>query len=93
MQDCERIIAMIIANYKPERMYQWGSLLRRERFWESSDIDIAVEGLADSACFFSLLAEADDLTDLPLDIVELEHVDPLHAESIRKKGKLVYERE
>ena len=64
----------------PVRIYQWGSLLRREPFSEISDIDLAVEGLDDSGSFFILLSEADEMSDL------------LHAESIVKKGKLIYER-
>lgn len=30
------------------------------------------------------------MTDFPLDIVELEKIDPIHSTSIKKKGKLVY---
>jgi hypothetical protein len=36
---------MLIKAYHPVRIYQWGSLLRPERFQEISDIDIA-EALA-----------------------------------------------
>ncbi len=91
-RDFDRIIQRIINKYDPLRIYQWGSLLHPEDFSEISDIDIALEGIASTEQFFSLLSEADELTDFPLDVVELEKIHPLHAESIRKKGRLVYER-
>jgi len=31
------------------------------------------------------------LTDFPLHLVELEKIEPLHAESIRRKGRVVYD--
>ena len=91
-RDFERIVRMIVEKYKPHRIYQWGSLLRLEHFSELSDIDIAVEGLKSMEQYFSLLGEADEMTQFPLDIVELEKIHTLHAESIRAKGKLIYEK-
>ena len=91
-RDFRRIVVMIIEKYRPKKIYQWGSLLRRDRFSDISDIDIAVEGLEDSSRFIQLLSEADDMTDFAVDIVEMEHIDQIHADSIRKKGKVVYER-
>jgi len=91
-RDFDKIIQRITNKYEPLRIYQWGSLLHPEDFSEISDIDIAVEGITSTEQFFSLLSAADELTDFPLDIVELEKIHPLHAESIRKKGRLVYER-
>jgi predicted nucleotidyltransferase len=90
-RDFDRIVSHIIRKYRPTRLYQWGSLLHPERFSEISDIDIAVEGLTSPESYFSLLGEADEMTDLPVDIVELEKIHPLHAQSIREKGRLVHE--
>ena len=42
-EDAARIISAIAAQYRPLRIYQWGSLVHTERFSEISDIDIAVE--------------------------------------------------
>jgi predicted nucleotidyltransferase len=89
--DFDRIVSHIIRKYRPTRLYQWGSLLHPERFSEISDIDIAVEVLTSPESYFSLLGEADEMTDLPVDIVELEKIHPLHAQSIREKGRLVHE--
>ncbi len=91
LSDASAIIQMIIGKYNPRRIYQWGSLLAPEAFRDYSDIDIAVEGLPGPEVIFSILRDAGPLTRFPLDLIELEKIDPLHAESIRQKGRLVYE--
>ncbi len=90
--DFEKIVAHIIQKYRPLRVYQWGSLLDERRFTEISDIDIALEGLAGPLDGLHALADAEDMTDIAVDIVELERIHPLHAKSIREEGKLIYER-
>ena len=90
-RDFRAIVGMIVSKYKPKRIWQWGSLLRPERFSEISDIDIALEGLGSPETCFAVLRDADGMTEFPLDIVELERIHPVHAENIRKKGKLIHE--
>jgi predicted nucleotidyltransferase len=90
--DAGSIIQMIARKYNPTRIYQWGSLLDPERFDENSDIDIAVEGIDGPERFFSMRAEACAMTDMELDLVEMEHIDDPARESIRTWGKVVYER-
>ncbi|MGD9938368.1 MAG: nucleotidyltransferase domain-containing protein [Clostridia bacterium] len=90
--DFSRLVDMMIEKFNPNRIYQWGSLLDRERFSEISDIDIAVEGLSGPQEFFTLLGEALPLTDFPLDIVEIEKVGDDNASYIREYGRVVYER-
>jgi len=91
-EDFDRIVGLIIRNYKPMRIYQWGSLLTRRHFSGISDIDIAVEGIGSAEQYFRMIGEAAEMTDFPIDIVEIEKIAPVHAESIRRKGRLVYER-
>lgn len=91
-KDCERIIDHLIKKYNPGKIYQWGSLLTPERFTEISDIDIALEGLEGPMDGLEALADAEAMTDIPVDIVELERVHPAHARSIRERGVLVHER-
>ena len=62
------------------------------RFSEISDIDIAVEGLAGPAEFFTALGIAMEGTGVPVDVVEREKVPPDIAERIRERGALVHER-
>ncbi len=83
---------MIVNKYNPKKIYQWGSLLSKDKFSEISDIDIAVEGLPDAQTYFDLLADAEKLTSFPLDIVEMESIHELHKRMIIQKGVLIYER-
>ena len=91
-RDARAIVAEIAARVNPPRIYQWGSLLDRERFSEISDLDIAVEGLNGPAEFFEVLGIAMNRTSLPVDVVELEKVPADVAERIRTRGALVHER-
>jgi predicted nucleotidyltransferase len=90
--DFEKICQHIMDQYKPERIYQWGSLLNERHFSEISDIDIAVEGIDDPKTYFRLLYEAAEMSRLPVDIVQIEFVPDYHKERILKRGRLVYER-
>jgi predicted nucleotidyltransferase len=91
-KDAAAIRHLIESKYRPKRIYQWGSLLHPERFDENSDIDLAVEGITDAETFFNLLGEAMKLSRIPLDIVQIEKIEPEFAEAIRLSGKVVYER-
>ena len=91
-QDFERIKARIIEKYRPVRIWQWGSLLDPHRFDETSDIDLAVEGVTDATTWFALLGDAMMLTRFSLDVVQLERMEPEFAATIREKGRIVYER-
>lgn len=51
-------------------VYLTGSLLQPGKFYEFSDIDIAVEGLKEP--YFQILRELEEILDRPVDIVELE---------------------
>ena len=91
-EDARKIVSMLERDYSPHRIYQWGSLLDRARFSEISDIDIAVEEIAGTQAYFELYGKALAMTSFPLDLVELERIEPVHADSIRRSGKLLYER-
>lgn len=91
--DFRAIVDLAVRAYRPARLYQWGSLLERGHFCEWSDLDLAVEGLGSAERFFAFCREAERLTRLPLDVVELERIEPEFAEIIRLKGVVVYERD
>jgi predicted nucleotidyltransferase len=86
------ILTLIIKKYNPKRIYQWGSLLYPDRFSEISDIDIAIEGIDNYETFSRLYGEAEQLSSFLLDLIEIDKIHPLQADSIRKQGKVVYER-
>lgn len=90
--DFDAIVDMIVREARPGRIVPWGSLLRPERFRPYSDIDIAVEGVTDPETFSRILGRAHELTRFPVDIVQLERVEPEFRESIEANGRVVYER-
>ena len=90
--DFARIVAHIVATCAPRRILQWGSLLDRRRFSEISDIDIALEGVSGPQAFFAILGAAIEMTDFPVDIVEMEKIGRENAAHIREVGRVVYER-
>ncbi len=90
-QDSDNIIKMIREKYEPEKIIQWGSVLESKHFSEASDIDLAVVGI-DSIKFMGLLADAEDLTDFPLDLIKWENIHPSFQKIILMKGKIVYEK-
>lgn len=90
-QEADAVVGMIVRKYAPQRIWQWGSLVHGRGFSEVSDLDIAVEGVTEPRRFLALAADAEKLTALPVDLVQMEMIDPAHAESIRRKGRLVYD--
>ena len=89
-RDFERIVQFIISDHQPKRIWQWGSLLDRRKFTEISDLDIAIEGLASAQEIFEITAQAEEMTALPLDIVEMEKIAPEYRALIQRKGRLVH---
>ena len=90
-EEFHRIVEMIAGEFAPYRIWQWGSLLHRHRFCErSDDIDIALEGLGAAERLFQVYARAEELSTFPLDIVELERIEPEYAHLIRTTGRLVH---
>lgn len=90
--DCNAIIEMIITDFSPKRVWQWGSLLSSHQFDENSDIDIAVEGLVSVQQFFEMYEKASSMTNFPLDLIEIEKIEKLHRKSIEENGVMRYEK-
>lgn len=93
LEDFTKILDMTVREFNPVRVYQWGSLLEGRHFQEISDLDIAVEGITEPEIFFRLCARAQEMNSLPLHIVQIEMVPPVYAEDIKRRGKIVYERQ
>ncbi|MGK7942845.1 MAG: nucleotidyltransferase family protein [Microcystaceae cyanobacterium] len=89
-QDTKNIIAMIIQKYQPQQIIQWGSILEPKHFSEASDIDLAVVGI-ETLTFLKLLADAEDMTQFPLDLIRWENLYPSFQKIILMKGKVIYE--
>ncbi len=88
--DFQKIVSHIASTWQPKRIWQWGSLIDGAHFSERSDIDLALEGIDSAEAFFAILGEAERMTRLPVDIVEIERIHPAYAESIRARGRVVY---
>lgn len=91
-RDVDAIVSVLAEKFDPVRIYQWGSLLNENIFWEHSDIDIGVEGIRSAEEHAAMQAEAERITDFPVDLVNMHKIDVPHAEEIRNRGKVVYER-
>ena len=64
-QDVAAIIRMLVARYRPKRIYQWGSLVDATNFREWSDIDLALEGLEDPLDGLRAADDASRMTRFP----------------------------
>jgi predicted nucleotidyltransferase len=91
-QDARRIIEHLGRAYSPSRIYQWGSLVETRNFSEISDIDIGVEGLTGPEQYFAMLGDVMEMSGFPVDLLELDKLDKATADSIRRRGRVVYER-
>ena len=91
-ENARRLVQMIIQEFQPKRIYQWGSLTRHGAFRDFSDIDLAVEGVTEPELFFRMLGRCMELSDFPVDLVQMECLDPLRADEIRAHGCLLWER-
>ena len=87
----DSMIKLITEGYNPKRIWQWGSVLDETQFRDYSDIDIAVEGDFSAEKWFELLGKILDVEDIPVDIVDIDKIDPVFADLIKSKGKVVYE--
>ena len=85
------LVCYIATTWQPQAIYTWGSLVHTERFSEISDIDIAIEGFpAGEPELAQIRNVADRLTDIPLDLVVLERLEPGRAQLIKRFGKRVW---
>ena len=57
----------------------------------TADIDIAVEGVDAPERFFKMYGEAEKLTGFPLDLLDINRIEPEFADIIKQKGVQVYE--
>lgn len=81
-----RRIAELLRQHGASRVVGIGSAFVPERrFTWRSDIDIAVAGLP-AESFFSVSAEAEELTDFLLDIIPIESATEAMRRTVRKDG-------
>ena len=84
----------IAKHFDVQRVYLFGSVLREDDyFYERSDIDLAVEGLAPGK-YFPMLVMLDRKVESPFEInaVTLETCDETLKQKILSEGELLYAR-
>jgi predicted nucleotidyltransferase len=77
-------------NFDLKRVYLFGSLNNKQKFYIDSDVDIAVEGLA-PAEFLTAWGFLEDYLDYDFDLVQLEKANDSLKEIIIEEGEVIYE--
>jgi uncharacterized protein len=72
--------------FQATQVILFGSLVHRERFHLSSDIDLAVRGLA-PLDYFTAVAKLQDLSTFKIDLVRLERCKPSLQVVIKAEGQ------
>ena len=73
-----------------KRVYLFGSLNNKQKFYINSDVDIAVEGL-DPAEFLTVWGFLEDHLDYDFDLVQLEKANDSLKDIIIEEGEVIYE--
>lgn len=89
-----RCAQLLAERYQIKRVWLIGSLLQRESFHNRSDIDLAVEGLAERKYFDALVKLYQMIPPgLELDLITLETAQPALRKHILATGRLLYEQQ
>lgn len=86
-------LALLLKNrgFKFDRIYLFGSTLKKKPLSPWSDIDMAIEGLAPEA-FYKAYACLLKHSNFPIDFKPYEDIDETIKNRIKKEGKVLYER-
>jgi len=89
-KELSKIISLLVEKYDAQRIILFGSLKTGD-FNESSDIDLAVEGIK-AENFFQALAAVNRISRFPIDVKPLEELEPYFRSRIDLEGEVIYER-
>lgn len=70
LQEAISLLKKYFKNKTVDEVFIVGSILQKNKFYEFSDIDIAVLGLKEN--YFRTLSELEDLLNMQVDLIELE---------------------
>ena len=90
LKTAERLKDILIRDFSVKKVVIFGSVLRKGNFDESSDIDLAVEGLPRNA-FFTALARLIMESRFEVDLKPIEDTSALLRKRILQ-GKILYEK-
>lgn len=87
-QDLEKVIAILIDDFKVKKIILFGSLAKGN-FSQESDIDLAVEGVSPSD-YFHVLAQVNSMSDRWIDLKPLESLEPHFLQRVLQTGECLY---
>lgn len=87
-QVAQQAAQLLKQSFGAQRVWLFGSMLTPERIRAESDIDIAVEGLADER-YLEALGQLLDLSDFSVDLVQMEYARERLQSAIARKGVLL----
>jgi predicted nucleotidyltransferase len=87
-KNLETIIEYLIQTFPIKKIILFGSLVKN-KFTETSDIDLAVEGIP-PALYFSALAQVNALGDRWIDLKPLEDLNPHFLQRVMETGEVLY---
>lgn len=86
-----RLARILVHEYRVQQVYVFGSLVQDDSFLtETSDIDLAVDGL-DPKFYFRALGRIQDATKFGVDLVTMESCSDSLKKVILKEGRLLYD--
>ena len=85
-----RLVAWFQKNPVVEKAYLFGSILEKGNFTSESDLDLGVAGL-DEKKYFEVWAQLEEIARMPIDFRTLDQ-NTHFAESVKKNGRVIYER-
>ncbi|MFN9175267.1 MAG: nucleotidyltransferase family protein [Synechocystis sp.] len=87
-KNLETIIDYLTKTFPIKKIILFGSLVKN-KFTETSDIDLAVEGIP-PALYFSALAQVNALGDRWIDLKPLEDLNPHFLQRVMETGEVLY---
>ena len=89
--ELRHIVSLLTEKYGAQRILLFGSL-KTGGFTESSDIDLAVEGIK-AEDFFAALAAVNRVSRFAVDLKPLEDLEPYFHSRVYLEGELIYEKD
>ncbi len=88
-REAEALAEMLVKHYGADKVVLFGSVLDGDRFYEGSDIDLAVSGLPPES-FFAVWDKLEEASPFRVDLVTLESCRASLKARILTKGEMLY---
>ncbi len=81
----------LIEDFHFKKIYIFGSFIKKEKFHFNSDIDLVIEGMKEEN-FLKFYGRLLRKTSIPIDLKRYEDLSPEMKRSIKRGGKVFYEK-